>query len=90
LILGLLAAALFTFYQPQQYEITIYSNPIPIQESQYSEIWLNPGETVQGSIYTTKEGEDWFYVHRCNYQSGWLKFEYGKMGLAKDGTVLVE
>jgi hypothetical protein len=78
-----IVAALILVVTPPQYEITIYSEPMPMQESPYAAIWLNPGEVVQVSQHKVDEGEDWFYVHRRNYESGWLRFEYGKMKLTK-------
>ena len=81
MILQIIAASLLALSQPQ-YEITVYE-PQPMQQTEYVAIWLDEFETVQGSMYTVRDGEDWFYVHRDNYESGWLKFEYGEMKLTR-------
>ena len=83
--MALLAGAIVAFHQPQSYEIKLYSEPLPMQFSPYGAIWLNPGELLRASVYTrridknTGSGSDWFYVHRRNWESGWLEFEYEKM-----------
>ena len=82
----IVAAILLTLssaFTSASYEITVYSDPLPMQPSEYSAIWLNPGETVQGSIHAVENGVDWFYVHRRNHESGWLEFSYGKMKVTK-------